>query len=187
MPIDNTIHSRRGQTLVEALIALSILTMGFTGIVTLLNKSFQLNRTATDETQATFLASEGIEIAKNIIDYDVYLGLPNNNDWGCSFELGAGQSGDYALAYDTTPAPPATCPPAQPMRLLASDKLYFDPATHRYSYSNIYTPTDFTRDVHISVPLNSPNEFDVQSVVTWTNGTISNTITLEDHFYNWYP
>jgi Tfp pilus assembly protein PilV len=39
------IHSRRGQTLVEALVALSILTVGFVGVVVLLTKSFQLNRT----------------------------------------------------------------------------------------------------------------------------------------------
>ena len=61
-------HSRRGQTLVEALVALSILTTGFFGIVSLLTKSFQLNRTTMNDTQATYLAAEGIEIAKNLID-----------------------------------------------------------------------------------------------------------------------
>lgn len=179
-------YSRRGQTLVEALVALSLLTMGFIGIATLLTKSFQLDRTAADETQGTYLAAEGIEVAKNIIDYDVYYGLPKNNYWECSFQLSEGQSKDYALAYDTTP--PANCAAMSPMgSATGDDKLYFDASTSLYSYDNIYTPTDFTRDVDISVPSSSPNELDVQSVVTWNNGNLSNTITLEDHFYSWHP
>jgi hypothetical protein len=189
--MNEIIHSRRGQTLVEALVALSILTVGFAGIVTLLNRSFELNRTTTDDTQATYLASEGIEIAKNIIDYDVYYGLGQSTstiDWGCSFDQPLGQPVDYALEYDTSPTQCAT--PA--LVSTVGDKLYFDPATDLYTYSNIYTPTDFTRDVYItavadpSTPNNS-YEFDVLSVVTWTAGATSNTVKLEDHFYNWYP
>jgi hypothetical protein len=32
---------------------------------------------------------------------------------------------------------------------------------------------------------NSGEDIDVQSTVTWTDGSLSNVITLEDHFYNW--
>jgi len=189
-----SIHSRRGQTLVEALIALSVLTAGFVGIVTLLSKSFQLNRTAGNDTQATYLASEGIEIAKNIIDYDVYYGFgqgggtnPAAYDWQCSFQLGEGQTADYALAYDTVVS---GCS-APPLVSAAGNKLYFDstsdPTHGLYSYNNAYTRTNFTRDVYISVPAGSPNELDVQSTVKWSSGLSSNTVTLEDHFYNWHP
>jgi type II secretory pathway pseudopilin PulG len=183
-----SLHSRRGQTLVEALIALSILTVGFVGIVTLLTRSFQLNRTTANDTQATYLASEGIEVAKNIIDYDVYYGLSQSsstNDWGCSFELNAGQSADYALEYDTTPT---QCTKPMTIPQDTSDQLYFNPDTNLYVYSYDdfgTTPTDFVRDVYLSVPIGSPDELDVQSTVTWSDGGISNTITLEDHFYNW--
>ncbi len=183
------IHSRRGQTLVEALVALSILTVGFLGIITLLTKSFQLNRITSDDTQATYLASEGIELAKNIIDYDVYCGFAQSTstvDWGVSFGLGPGQNGDYALEYNTVP-PPCTSPGSLPQ--LISNKLYFNPDTYLYTYSNSppAVATDFTRDVKISVPVGSPYELDVQSIVTWNTGSQSNSITLEDHFYNWHP
>lgn len=173
-------NSRRGQTLVEALIALSILTTGFVGIVGLLTRSFQLNRTTADDTQATYLAAEGIEVAKNIIDYDVYYGLAQGNgDWGCSFDLNVGQKADYALEYDTVP--PANC---SPMPQLTSDQLYFSSSTDLYTYSSFGNPaTDFTRDVWITAA--SSDELDVQSIVTWHNGGLSNTITLEDVFYNW--
>lgn len=176
---------RRGQTLIEALVALSILTVGFVGIVTLLARSFQLNRTTANDTQATYLASEGIEVAKNIIDYDVYYGLSQSsstNDWGCSFNLNVGQSADYALVYDTAPtncsAPPLVR--SQPN----GNHLYFDPVNDTYTYNSFSTQsTNFTRDVTITAV--SADELDVQSTVTWTDGGLSNTITLEDHFYNW--
>ena len=186
-----SIHSRRGQTLIEGLVALSILTTGFVGIVGLLTKSFQLNRTTTNDTQATYLASEGIEIAKNIIDHDVYYGFRQSSstyDWECSFGLTPGQTADYALAYDTTPS---NCS-SPPLVSSVGDKLYFNASNTLYSYNNFYTPTSFTRDVYVSVPAGSipagtENELDVRSVVTWSDGSLSDTITLEDHFYNWHP
>jgi hypothetical protein len=181
------INSRRGQTLVEALVALSILTTGFIGIVALLNKSFQLNRTTADDTQATYLASEGVELAKNIIDYDVYYGNSSTIDWGCSFGLGSGQERDYALAYNFAPNG-CSSPPVIPGA--TTDHLYIDPSTHLYSYIATGAATDFTRDVYITAVSSTPTqsyEFDVQSVVTWANAGASNSITLEDHFYNWYP
>jgi len=63
-----------------------------------------------------------------------------------------------------------------------------------YTYNNFppAVASVFTRDVRITAvpdpsnPSNS-NELDVQSIVTWTKGSLSNTITLEDHFYNCHP
>lgn len=188
---NSAIHSRRGQTLVEAIVALSILTVGFVGIVALLAKSFQLNRVTADDTQATYLAAEGIEVAKNIIDYDVYLGLSQRttpsstvDDWECSFGLNPAthQSADYALEYDTAPtncsSPPTIT--SEPN----GNKLYFNPSTGLYSYSSFNgQPTDFTRDVYITAVSN--DELDVKSTVAWSSGGLGDSITLEDHFYNW--
>lgn len=172
-------NSRRGQTLVEALVALSLLTTGFIGIASLLTRSFELNRTTSEDTQATYLASEGIEVAKSLIDHDVYTGLAaGNDDWGQCFGLGNGQVGYYELEYDTTICPPRSTTPL-------SDPLYFNPITHLYSYQSTgSTETDFTRDIKIT---DLGEEIDVQSIVTWTAGLESNTITLEDQFYNWHP
>ncbi len=182
---------RRGQTLVEALVALTILMTGFVGITTLLAKSFQLNRLAADETQATYLAAEGIEVAKNIIDYDVYSGIASGGDgttnWGNSFP----RSGYYLLDYETVStagafySPNVNNPPNSP--------LYFDPATHLFGLTNVPgdVSTDFTRSIYVerkNIP-GSPGIplLDVQSTVTWNNGVTSNSVTLEDQFYDWHP
>jgi hypothetical protein len=180
-----SIHSRRGQTLIEALIALSILTVGFLGVITLLTKSFQLNRTTADDTQATYLAAEGIEIVKNLIDKDVYTGLPNNNDFGACFPLSGYY---YPIDYETTVCSkldfePPSAPPAP-------TPLYFNSKTDFYTDNSFNaSPTDFVRTIEITDDPGASGLVDtrVQSTVTWTNGDLSNTITLEDIFYNWHP
>ena len=185
MRIPAIIHSRRGQTLVEALMALSILTVGFLGIITLLTKSFQLNRTTSDDTQATYLAAEGIEVVKNLIDHDVYTGLPTNDDFGDCFYDGSGYY--YPIDYETVSCDPttlnfSTTPPNTP--------LYFDPTTDFYTTDSFgATATDFVRNIKITESSNASGlaSIDVQSTVIWTAGSQSNTITLEDIFYNWNP
>lgn len=179
----NTIHSRRGQTLVEAIVALSILTTGFIGIATLLTKSFELNRTTMNDTQATYLASEGIELVKNLMDHDVYVGFasgPGVYDWGVSFP----QTGYY---YDIDNNTTSTANLPAPKNSPDVTPLDFDPNTHTYNYDAVDgTPTNFVRNIHIAKMLNG-NEYDVQSTVKWTDNGLSNTITVEDQFYNWHP
>ena len=172
------IHSRRGQTLVEALVALSILTVGFVGIITLLTKSFQLNRTTSNDTQATYLAAEGIEITKSLIDHDVYTGLAvGSNDWGTSFT----RSGYYwDIDYETT----STVGLPFYTNQMQTTPLYFSSTTHSFGYDTLgATPTDFVRNIKVT-SING-NELDVQSIVTWSDGGSSDAITLEDHFYNY--
>src|SRR6185437_15801633 len=147
--------SRRGQTLVEAIVALTILTTGFLGIATLLTKSFQLNRITSEDTQATYLASEGIELAKNIIDYDVYSGLAGTGSgWGCSFGLAIGASADYELVYSTVPP---VCDTAIAKSFTAgTDPLYYHTDTGFYDYTGgaNSVKSNFTRKITITAVSN---------------------------------
>jgi Tfp pilus assembly protein PilV len=173
-------NPRRGQTLVEALVALSLLTAGFVGIAALLTRSFELNRTTSNDTQATYLAAEGIEITKSLIDHDVYENLAGNTtySWGSCFDMSNGQVRNYEFEYDTI-----SCPAGSVDQL--SDPLYFDPNNHVYTYSKFGTrKTNFIRDIKVT---DLGEDIDVQSIVTWTDAGESNTITVEDQFYNWHP
>lgn len=174
--MDTKEKSRRGQTIIEAMIALSVLTSGFLGIVALLSRSFFLNRVTSDSLTATYLASEGIELAKNLIDHDVYAHLaipPQGAGWDTTF----GAGGNYELDYATCTS--GACIPT----IFTGSTLKFDPATGRYSYSGP-NPTGFARLIRITVP--NANEIVVSSIVTWSTGILtSQSIDLEDHFYNW--
>lgn len=171
--------SRSGQSLVEALVALSILTVGFLGIITLLNKSLQLSRTSSDDTQATYLAAEGIEVAKSLIDHDVYQGIFQDSDeWGTCFPLPGTHY--YELDYETT-----DCSSLVASANPENNPLYFHPDTDIFDYDSTgATPSNFTREIMVT---NNGEEIDVESIVDWTDGLASNNVTLEDQFYNWHP
>lgn len=182
--------NRKGQSLIEVMVALLVLTTGFLGILSLLSQSIFLSKTVGQETTATYLAAEGIEIAKNLIDHDVYENLAGlGTGWGTCFGL---SGGNYELDYTTT-----DCTSAALKSYLGStppDYLYFDPATHLYVYNfddlNPTVPTGFQRGIKIipnDVPGNpSIPEITVQSIVTWEVGGAYQNVTLEDHFYNWH-
>jgi len=174
---------RSGQTVIEAILAISILTTGFLGIITLLSKSFFIDRVTTDTTKATYLASEGIEIAKNLVDHDVYAHLanpPQGLGWGACFSgypsaATIGFEMDYATVDCNTLVPYSDRP------------IMFDPNTGMYGY-NIGSggvPTNFTRRIRVS---QSGDLITVNTIVSWSTGPLtSQSVNLEDHFYNWHP
>ena len=178
---------RRGQTLIEALVALTILMTGFVGITTLLVKSFELNRITSDDTQATYLASEGIEVTKSIIDHDVYGGIADGGSGATGWDASFSQSGYYNLEYDSTSTAGTYSSTAW------NAPLYFNPSQGYYELTDNAGDvlTDFVRNIKVTnVALaSSPGTpmIDVQCTVSWTNGIASNQVTLEDQFYDWQP
>ncbi len=164
---------RSGQSLLEMIIALAMLTVAFLGIGSLLSRSFFLNRVATNETIGSYLAAEGIEVTKNIIDNEVYGG---QNGWGtCCF-----QGHTYSVTFgDTGP----TLSPENGNTLKFDPNMNDPTAGYQYKVGNA---TPFTRKIVITV--SNKSEIDVQSIVTWSTGPItSETIVDEDHFYDWHP
>lgn len=166
------------------MVAISILTVGLLGILTLLTKSFQLTRVVDDQTTATYLASEGIEVAKNLIDHDVYSGIANPGDigigagWGSCFPYA---SAHYQIDYQTF-----NCSLINVSITTDTAPIYFNPTSGLYGdNSALGSPTIFSRDVLVT-NVNS-SEIDVQSTVSWKNDFgVPDSITLEDQFYNWH-
>jgi hypothetical protein len=135
----------------------------------LLSKSFFYNRVTSDDLTATYLASEGVELAKNLIDHDVYAGNP----WGTCLPLG-----DFMLDYTKD------CGNLQGYN--GNVTLRFDSTTERYSYQMTPSsaPTIFARRIRVTT--SQADEITVQSVVTWSTGPVtSQSVDLEDHFYDW--
>lgn len=177
--------SRSGQSIIEAMVAISILTVGLVGILTLLNKSFQLTRDDNDETTATYLASEGIEVAKNLIDYGVYLGIASNGTvggWGYCFSEG---SGHYQLDYETYDCDAGAIPFSETPYAAPIYQAKFGRAGSYADDSSIGPKTIFSRDIYIGI---NGDEIDVSSTVLWTDSLgIPESVNLEDSFYNWNP
>ncbi len=171
MPKDNLfsssgchrIFSNSGQVLVEAIVAISLLTVGFLAIFALLGRSLSLNRATVQSYTATYLAAEGIEIARNIVDTNGIQKKAWNDGFG---------NNDYEMEYNSNSLT------QNQGRFLA-----YDPSAHLYSYGgSIQTP--FKRVVRIN--LVGSDEIRVNSIVTWTSiGGGNFQVNLEDHFMNW--
>ena len=159
------IQERTGQALLEAIIAGSVLTVGFLGLLALLARSLSVNRVVADNYVGTYLAGEGIEVVKNMIDANILQGRP----WNSGLRDGA-----YEVEYNSRSLTPSR------------DRfLSFDPVSNLYGYG-ASRETSYTRAVSLS--LIGADEISVNSLVSWTTRGGGNfQINLEDHFFNWRP
>jgi hypothetical protein len=171
------------------MIALFVLTIGLLGVLSLLSQSIFLSQTVGEQATATYLAAEGIEIAKNLVDHDIYGNrehVPGFIGWAQGGEDSTFQAGgDFELDYTTCNSlanPGLQCIPA----VYNADPLNFDPATGLYSYIGPNV-TGFTRDVKVIWQPATPNQMIVESIVQWSEGAVPERVETEDYFYNWQP
>lgn len=152
-----TLNAKDGQILIEAVVAITLITVGLVAIYTFISRSFSLNRVVADQYIGTYLAAEGIEVAKNLID------------------AGASPaSGDYELNYKSSNFSPVT---------VELSPLYFKDGY--YSYEAGGQKTRFTRKITIA-PGAGADETKVVSRVDWlSQGGGQFNVVLEDHFYKW--
>lgn len=161
-------HSR-GQFLIESMVAVGIITVGLLGILTLLSNSISLNRVVAEQYTAAYLASEGIEVVKSIIDANYVASRP----WNQGLANGA-----YELEYDMTSLPAALSGPDSTtfLRFTGGNGIY------DYDLGGVNTP--FLRTV--TVTLSGPDQINVASRVNWvTRGAGQFSVHLEDSFFNW--
>lgn len=198
--VEPTCVSRRGQSLIEAMVAMTVLTVVFLGISSLLSQSLALTRVTTNQLTATYLASEGIEIVKNMIDHDQWGG----SSWGNFLSDNELQPFvvDYTTGYDFDESgcnPATNCESLVSFDSLSSAQqfLSYSSSTGLYGYLGLYgynppdaTPTDFARKIWITpsdLGSSTLQEMTVISTVSWIgNNGFTQNVTLEDHFYNWY-
>lgn len=171
----NRSQSRGGQLVVEAIVALSVLSMGLIGMIALLNRSLHLNRVIADNYIGSYLAAEGIEVVKNLVDANV---IRKSADPGVSWLEGIPE-GDLEVEHESAALLPST-----------DRQLRFDFATGLYSYSGSQ-PTTFIRKIRITYVVSpvtgDTDEIRVRSLVTWRTGSGQFRSELEDHFFNWRP
>ena len=155
-----------GQLIIEAMIGIGIAVVGLLGILTLLSRSISVNRVVGDQFIGNYLAAEGLEVVRNLIDANII----QNRPWNQGFNT----VGSFEVNYQSL-----SLEPSQNRQLL------FDSTNNRYNYQN-GTPTPFKRTINI-VPIGS-EEIKVNSIVAWTTrGSGQFEVNLEDHFLNWRP
>lgn len=142
-----------------------VVTVGLLGIFSLLSRSLSLNRVVANRFTAAYLAAEGIEIVKNIIDNNILQGDP----WNLGLD-----DGDYEVDYNDFS-----------LNTKQNRFLGFNPNSGLYSYQEPQA-TNFQRTIQI-INSGDGQELTVGSEVQWTTrGGGRFKINLEDHFFNWH-
>lgn len=169
--------SREGNILIESIVSISLVLIGLLGIFSLLSSSIRQNKNAHLKTAAAYLAAEGLEISKNIVDTDVAdPEVPWDNTFGnLDFET-------FEVQYDTTretiiPLGGAT----------SSEKLSVNSESGLFSYNTEEneTPSPFSRTIVVNRNESEPDELVIQSVVEWTERGAEKRVTLETVFSAW--
>lgn len=158
-------RENKGQMLLESVIAMGIIVVGVVGIVGLASRSIGQSRVVADQFVGVNLASEGLEVTKNIFDANIVNGRPWNEGFG---------DGDYEVTYASVSL----------SSLLGTPRnLSFDPQTGIFDYSGPLGTT-FTRVITIL----RVNDYQIRArtEVNWKSRDGGNKMaTLETDFLNW--
>ena len=171
---------RKGFTLLEVVIAVSVVSVGLVGALLLITRTVSQMNLFSSRLIASYLSQEGIEIVRNIRDTNW---LEQATDPSVLWDEGlntpaclAGCEADYITgsANDTIPLKP-TLPAYGTGRLLKIDNDGF------YNYSTV-TDTRFKREITI-VPTATTLTVTVET--TWTEKAKSYSHKAQEVLYNW--
>ena len=167
------IHNKKGFTIIEILVAFTIITIGLLGVVSLVVQNLQVQNVNRNYVVAAMLAQEGIELVRNQRDLNW---LTSGNDWDEDIN-DFDTDGTYAIDHDDTP-------PFNDAPDLVSDngaQLSID--GNNYYVHGAGNATPFYR--LISVALIGVDELKVIAHVQWQERNRTHNYKTEVHLYNW--
>ena len=197
--------SRKGFTLVETLVAITVLLLAIAGAFTAAQSGLKSASTAQNQITAFYLAQDAFEYVRNVRDTyklnAIELGPPADgwaNLWniltGCQ---GTANKGSRCVVDSTKPIDYSfqemTTNVIVPCSSLTTcAPLKYDSNTFRYTQalpngSNI-KETNFTRYIYTkkrATSLTANDEIDIVVVVTWKQGITTMTFKAEDALFNW--
>ncbi len=191
--------------MIESLVAISITVIGLTGILTLLSRSLAITNDIEKRMVATYLATEGIEVVKNLLDTNMALigkdfedGNPPRFAWSEGILPGkyevthktvAMRGGIVGLENDDTFASlGGELAIELPRGEDSNTPLTTNPDTGTYEYGgSVNLP--FRRTIEIEeVDVDEDSYVDglrVVSTVNWEDRDEDQDVTLEAHFFDW--
>jgi prepilin-type N-terminal cleavage/methylation domain-containing protein len=163
--------SRRGFTLIETLVAISILLLAVAAPLTLGSQGLTTSRIARDQVIGTYLIQEGIEYIRNVRDTNRLSG----QSWLSNLDMcTSGTCQIDVPANDVTDCSRGCAP------------ISFNNTTGLYGYTTgkRWETTKFTREISVEETVGDAEARIVVSI-TWKDGLITRTISADEYVFNW--
>ncbi len=161
--------------MIESAVAVSIGLVGLLGFLYLLTQSIGIARDAGTKLTATYLAAEGVEAVKGIVDM--------NHVADRAWNTGLDDDTGYGIQYDSTALLGGITHAGTDY---GSVPLKYDSTSGLYGYDS-GTGTPYQRSITIA-NLRGSEELRVVSTVTWAmRGGGTDSVSVEEHFFDWRP
>ncbi len=165
----------RGFTLIESLVAITLLTVSIVGPMALAEQSLTSAYYARDQITASYLAQDGIEAIRELRDSNI-LKIAEGQS-GVTVMQGIDTSGSPFTVDDSQAIPaavnacPGTCP------VLRTDGEF-------YGYNGTWQPTSFVRT--ITATYTATDEVHLTVTISWQTGSYqTRTFTVSEDMYRW--
>lgn len=168
-------NMRSGSYIIEALVAISLVFVGLLGVFGLITRSTNMNKDVQNRVVATYLAGEGIEVIKNIIDTNV----EGYNKKGAPVWNAKLRDGNYQVQYDTNSG---VIESLYLGNSSSTTPLSLNKSNGRYSYLGGET-TIYFRTVRVEGV--GGDKLRTSSFVDWTTDGKNYSVFLQDTFTNW--
>jgi prepilin-type N-terminal cleavage/methylation domain-containing protein len=175
----------RGFTLVEMLIAISILSLSILGTFAAVSGSFRSANFAEDQIIASYLGQEGLEFVRNWRDENSIKNIR-------AMETGGSQAWwtGIAQAVNDPCYPSKTCTVDSPLKVVTACSgsgvtcpyIKLDTSSHLYGYTSWWADTKYRRSVYFTSI--SPTEMQVTVDVYWQGQGVAKTFSVTEIFRN---
>ncbi|QQG45684.1 MAG: type II secretion system protein [Candidatus Sungiibacteriota bacterium] len=185
-----------GFTLLETVVALSVILAVVVGPVTLITKGI-FNFVATkNKLVAANLAQEGIELIRLVRDNNVICDFLNGSaGWAWNRDPEGGNLTNTSREVDANSSKTINCGAASlstpRLPLYSGQPLRFNTSTGFYGYGGDQE-TVFVRKVDIRVPPDNPDsgipasdQMDIISTITWNEHGTPKSLVVRERIYNW--
>ena len=165
---------KRGFTLIETFVAISILLLAVVGPLTLATRSLFSALVARDQLTASYLAQDAVEYIRYKRDNNFLAG----NTWldGSLSSCIDPKVCQVDTAIDTiVECGGGSCP-----------ILTYDSQFGFYGYDTDDPSTPFKRSVTLSPSAGNPEEYIINVTVSWRTGSFEHNFTTREYIYNWY-
>ncbi len=174
-----TSHLHKGFTIVETLMAITILMIAIAGHLSIASKGLTGSLASRDQMIGSFLAQESTEVVKNIRDNNLDAGSPWNTGFSSCDNVASSHHCDASAIDPVTIA--ATGLATYPLRTTSGNY---------YTHDTSGTLSVFSRYFYVSQPgssaacLSSDIECTLTAVVDWTEGGVPYEVLLSTEIIN---